>query len=233
MRIIAILSRKRNSPVPSLEEKPYTLGGHNLAMVPAQKDLGITVTNKLSCSPQISTIVAKANIMHGFLCKHCSTYIGTNQKTLLYLTFVRSHLSYPSEIWAPQSRVSDLRLLEHLEGIQRRATRAILGCNSDPNHRPSNKSRLISLNLLPILHWLDCRDLFFFYKSLHGAYNFSLNNFISFATGNTRSATNLNLRSKSFRTSLFRDSFFNRIVPLWNNLPVLIKPKIFHDVIYS
>ena len=98
VRIIAILSRKRNSPVPSLEEKPYTLGGHNLAMVPAQKDLGITVTNKLSCSPQISTIVAKANRMHGFLCKHCSTYIGTNQKTLLYLIFVLSHLSYPSEI---------------------------------------------------------------------------------------------------------------------------------------
>ena len=110
-----------------------------------------------------------------------------------------------------------------LEGMQRRATRAILGCSSDPNLRPSYKSRLIYLNLLPISYWLECCDLFFFCKSLHGAYNFPLNNFISFATGNTRSATNLNLRPKSFRTSLFRDSFFDRIVPLWNNLSVLIR----------
>ena len=108
-------------------------------------------------------------------------------------------------------------------GIQRRATRAILGCSSDLNLRPSYKSRFISLNLLPISYWLECRDLFFFYKSLHGAYNFPLNNFISFASGNTRSATNPNLRPKSFCTSLFRDSFLNRIVPLWNNLSVLIR----------
>ena len=68
----------------------------------------------------------------------------------------------------------------------------------------------------------DVRDLFF-YKSLLDAYDFPLNNSISFAIGNTQSDTNLNLRPKSFRTSLFKDSFFNRIVPLWNNLPVLIR----------
>ena len=156
----------------------------------------------------LSVIVAKANRMIGFLRRHCSTYVGTiNQKRLLHLTFVRSHLGYASEVWAPQSCVSDLGLLE---GIQRRATIAILGCNSDLNLRPSCKSRLLYLNL-PISYWPECRDLFFFYKSLHGVYNFPLNNFISFATGNTRSATNLNLRPKSFLTSLFyiRDSFFN------------------------
>ena len=179
-------SRKRNSPVPSLEETPYTPGGHTLTVVPSQKDLEITVTNKLSWSPDTSLIVAKANRLLGFLRRNCSTYVGTNQKRLLYLTFVRSHLGYASEVWAPQSCVSKLRLLE---GTQGRATRAILGCSSDPNLIPSYKSRLISLNLHPI----------------------------------TPSATNLNLRPKSFRTSLFRDSFFNRIVPLWNNLPVLIR----------
>ena len=113
--------------------------------------------------------------------------------------------------------------LRLLQAIQRRATRAILGCNSHPKLRPSYKSCLIYLNLLPISYWFGCRDLFFFYKSLHGAYNFPLNNFMSFATGNTRSATNLNLRSKSFHTFRFRDSFFYGIVPLWNNLPVLIR----------
>ena len=167
--------------------KPYTLGSHTLAVVPSPKDQGITVTNKLSWSPHISIIVAKAKRKLGFLRRHCSTYVGTNQKRLLYLTFVRSHLGYASEVWDVQSCASDLGLLER---IQRRVTRAILGCSSDPNLRTSYKSRLLSLNLLPISYWLECRDWFFFYKSLHGAYSFPLNNFISFATGNTRSATN-------------------------------------------
>ena len=95
--------------------------------------------------------------------------------------------------------------------------------NPGPNLRPSYKSHLISLKLFPISYWLECCDLFFFYKRLHGAYNFPLNNFISFLTGNPQSATNLNLRPKCFRTFNFRDSFFNRIVPLWNNLPILIR----------
>ena len=103
------ISRKRNSPVPSLEETPYTPGGHTLTVVPSQKDL---VTNKLSWSPHISIIVAKANRMLGFLRRHCSTNVGTNQKRLLYLTFVRSHLDYASEVWAPQFCESELRLLE-------------------------------------------------------------------------------------------------------------------------
>ena len=60
------------------------------------------VTNKL-WSPHISIIVAKANRMLGFLRRHCSTYVGTNHKRLLYVTlttFVRSHMGYPSEEWA-------------------------------------------------------------------------------------------------------------------------------------
>ena len=138
----------------------------------------------------------------GFLRRYCSTYVGTNQKRLLYLIFVCSHLRYASEVWAPQSCVSGLRILE---GVQKGATRSILGCNPDANLRPSYKSRLISLNTLPISYWFECRDLFFFYKSFHGAYNFPLNNIISFATDSTRSATNLNLSPKCFRISLFGD----------------------------
>ena len=39
----------------------------------------------------------------------------------------------------------------------------------------------------------------------------------------TRNASNSNLRSNRVRTSLFRDSFFNRIVPLWNNISMNIR----------
>ena len=134
-----------------------------------------------------------------------------SNKRLLYLAFVRSQLSYASEVWAPQSCIRDLQLLE---GVQRRATHYILGCHRDPNSRPSYKSRLVSLNLLPISYWLQCRDLLFLYKGVNGLLNFPPSNFIRFSTGHTRSAaSSLNVRPfLRFRTSLFRDSYFIRIV---------------------
>ena len=62
------------------------------------------------------------------------------------------------------------------------------------------------------------------YKCFNGLLDFSHDNYISLASGRTRStASNLNLRPQRFRTSLFRDSYFNRIVPLWNNLPISIR----------
>jgi hypothetical protein len=50
---------------------------------------------------------------------------------------------------------------EVCESVQRRATRFILNYSKDYHVRPSYKRRLISLNLLPISYWLECRDLCF------------------------------------------------------------------------
>ena len=155
------ISRKRTSPLPSLAASPYTIGDHALAVVPSQKDLGVMVNDKLTWNLHTSYVVAKANKMLGFLRRHFGgAYVGPDRKRLLYLSLVRSQLGYASEVWAPQSCITDLKLLE---GVQRRATRFILSCNSDPNLRPNYKSRLISLNLLPISYWLECRDLCFVY----------------------------------------------------------------------
>ena len=130
---------------------------------------------------------------------------------MLYLAFVRSQLGYANEVWAPESCLRDLKLLE---GVQKRATRYILGCHRDPNSRPSYKSRLVSLNLLPISYWFECRVLPFLYNSVDGLLNFLHSNFIRFSTGCTRSAaSSLNvLHFLRFRTSLFRDSYFIRNV---------------------
>lgn len=52
-----------------------------------------------------------------------------------------------------------------------------------------------------------------------------------------RNANNFNLRPNRVRTSLFRDSFFNRIVSLWNNIPLDIRETIalstFKDCLFN
>ena len=125
--VIMRISRKRISSVPSLSVSPYEVGGHTLTVVPSQKDLGVTITNKLTWNVHIESIVAKANRMLGFLRRNCAN-IGTDSKRILYLSFVRSHLGYASEVWAPQTTITNIRLIE---SVQRRATRFILNCSFD------------------------------------------------------------------------------------------------------
>ena len=217
------ISRKRRSLLESPVVTPYTINDHPLALVASSKDLGVLVNNKLTWDLHISSVVAKANKTLGFLYRHFgSSYIGPVHRKLLYLTLVRSHLSYASEVWAPQSCITDMKLLE---GVQRRATRFILNCSKDPNIRPNYKSRLTSLNLLPISYWMECRDLCFAFKCIKSLINVQLDDYIQISSGRTRnSSDSLYLYPvHRYRTSLFRDSFFNRIVPLWNSLPPLIR----------
>ena len=217
------ISRKRNSMMESPTVNPYTINYHPLDVVPSSKDLGVLVNNKLTWDLQISSVVAKANKTLGFLRRHFGgTLTGPAHRRSMYLSLVRSRLSYASEIWAPQSCKTDLKLLE---SVQRRATRFILNCSKDHHVRPNYKSRLTSLNLLPISYCLECRDLCIVYKYMSGSFNVQLEDYIQVSSGRTRSSTDsLNLYPvHRLRTSLFRDSFFNRVVKLWNNLPLEIR----------
>ena len=60
---------------------------------------------------------------------------------------------------------------------------------------------------------------------------------INIITGRTRNANNSSLQRNHVCTSLFRDSFFNHIVPLWNNISVDIPeteaPCAFNDHLFS
>ncbi len=63
------------------------------------------------------------------------------------------HLSYCSPIWRP-TLVKDIMALER---IQRRATKFILS-----DYSSTYKSRLRSLNLLPLMYQLELNDILFF-----------------------------------------------------------------------
>ena len=80
----------------------------------------------------------------------------------IYLTLVRSHLGYATQVWAPQSK----ELIRKTERIQRRATKYIL--NVPFLCEESYKDRLIKLDLLPVSYWHEYLDMVFFFKSVTG-----------------------------------------------------------------
>ena len=207
------ISRKKTSP-----ERVYTLDGNELEIVTKERDLGVIVTKELKWNEHIKLIVSKANKTLGFLKRSCFVKTPKKTLTLLYTSLVRSYFCFASEVWAPQSTIKDLLLVEK---TQRRASRFI--CRTA---NLSYKDRLIQLNLLPLNYWLEYLDLIFFFKCKHELIHLDLNNYVSYCTSNTRRGTTaLHLNVQYSRTSLFRDSFFNRIVNLWNAIPENIKTE--------
>ena len=102
-------------------------------------------------------VVAKANKILGFLKRNCAGFVNREALLRLYHSLVHSHVCFCSQVWALQSTVNTLFLVE---GIQRRASHFMVGKGSELSYR----DRLIKLRLLPLNYWLEYLDLVFFYK---------------------------------------------------------------------
>ena len=124
----------------------------SLEVVKAEKDLGVLISSDMTWKDHIIMVVAKASKMLGFLKRNCTGLVNREALLRLYHSLVRSHVCFCSQVWAPQSTVNTLFLVE---GIQRRASRFIVGKGSDLSYR----DRLIKLRLLPLNYWLEYLDL--------------------------------------------------------------------------
>ena len=132
-------------------------------------------------------------------------------KRLLYLSLVRSHLTYGSQIWRPM-HIKDIVILER---IQKRATKYILN-----DRLSSYRSRLLALNLLPLMYYLELMDILFLVKCLQFPDpSFDIKAFVSFSNLSTRSGSTCKLVYRRFSTNKSRHFYFNRVVRLWNSLP--------------
>ena len=122
----------------------YKLSNHKLIQTNCERGLGVLVDRNLLWNKQVNEQYSKANKQLGCV-KRSTIYIrNQNVKRSLYLTLVRSHLGYATQIWAPQST----ELIQHLERIQRRATKHIL--NVPFSSSVDYTTRPKTLNLPPI-----------------------------------------------------------------------------------
>ena len=204
---LCTVTRKRNPIICN-----YKMGGKILSRVGAQRDLGVLMSGYFS--DHIHAQVNKANKMLGFIRRTISgSKILLPTLRSLYVTLVRSHLEYASEIWSPKS----VTVIKRIEGVQRRATRLMLPdfCYNE---------RLKRLNLLPLVYRREVKDLSTFYKLKYGHFNSSFDSYFQFCSDERlRSHSSNKLKINRVRTELFKGTFFNRIPYLWNNLPDELK----------
>ena len=129
------------------------------------------------------------------------------------MILVRSTLSYCSPVWRPHL----LTDIKNLERIQRRTTKYILN-----NYTNDYKSRLMNLNILPLMYTYEIADTLLLIKSIRNhSSSFNINNYITFYTGSSRLAKAHKLQHSYGANNTSRHSYFNRIPYLWNALKVI------------
>jgi len=142
--------------------------------------------------------------MLGFLRRHGPCSFDSDTRRSLYIAYIRSHLDYASELWAPQS----IGNISKVESIQRRATKYILNLKFDCPL--SYKDRLTKLKLLPISYHHEAKDIIFYFKCRLGLVNIPVHIYFpsKVPTRFTRNSSALDLLIANCRTKLFQTSYF-------------------------
>ena len=189
----------------------YVIDNKVIGQHSSHRDLGIIMTSDLSWSEQYEMMASKAYRSLGLLRRHFSRHISSAAKKSLYVSLVRSRLTYCSVIWRPHLIKDILKL----EGIQRRSTRFILNDNVS-----GYKDRLISLHLLPLMMEYELSDILFFLKSLKTrTAHFDITEYVSFTSNCTRSMDSSKLQHRYARSHHLSHFYFVRLPRLWNSLP--------------
>ena len=191
----------------------YTISDTCIPRSNSHKDLGITLSVDLSWDKHYKTITARAYKVLGLIRRTFSSCHPATTMTRLYVSLVRSQLFYCTQIWRPHL----MKDILNIERVQRRATKYILN-----DYTSSYKTRLIQLNLLPLMYLFELHDILFAIKSLKTpTIQFKITNYINFNPANTRSGANNKLIPSHHLNNLARHSYFHRLPSLWNAMPVL------------
>lgn len=203
------LLRISTSKSPSLFD--YVIDRSTINQKINHKDLGVIFCHDLTWSTHISYIISKAYKTLGLVRRTFSHCSSINAKKLLYISLVRSILTFSSQVWRPYLKKDIIAL----EKVQRRATKFILNDFSS-----DYKTRLQQLQLLPLMMTLELNDIIFTVNALkHPADHFNILDFISMPSSCTRSSNKFKLCHTYSSTSKSKHLFFSRIPRLWNSLP--------------
>jgi len=177
-------------------------------VVSEERDLGVLVDERLTFRPHVHAAVARARRSLGVLVR-CFRHLDRRAFLVLYKALVRPHLEFCSPVW--NSVGSGLSSI--LEGVQRRATRAVPGLATR-----SYPERLRALGL-PTLRYRRARsDMLLVYRVLSSPAHPLSSILPPRPSCGTRGHSRMLARA-FHRKKLARNFFSSRVVPLWNSLP--------------
>lgn len=189
----------------------YHLGENNITKTTEEKDLGITIDDKLKFQQHIHIQTKKANQRLGMI-NRTFTYMDKDMFLTLYKSLVRPHLEYGSTVWAVIYKKEGIQI----ENVQRRATKMVKIIK-----HLSYSSRLKYLGL-PSLQYRRLRsDMVETFKILNNIDKVGNEYLFPIKESITRGHSKKIYKQHS-RTNIRKYSFSQRVVDAWNNLPTTV-----------
>ena len=200
------------------EKHVYNMNGIDLQAVETERDIGVLMSSNLKPSLQCTQAANRASailtqISRAFMYRDRRTFLN------LYKQFVRCHLEFAVPAWSPWL-VQDIEVLEK---VQRRAVNMVVGLNSR-----TYEDKLSELKLTSLSERRKKFDLLQTYKILNGFDRVSTDIWFKTVGENNNRLTRITSYSKNLvavrsRTDIRKNFFSNRVVNLWNSLPIDIK----------
>ena len=189
----------------------YEIGGNELEHVFEEKDLGVTIDFELNFEQHISSKVNKANAIMGLI-RRSFSFLDSKLFKNLFTAFVRPHLEYAQAVWAPHLK----KHVNMIENVQKRATKLVDGFRDI-----EYSERLRMLNLPTLAYRRSRGDLIEQWKHFHTYDKATLSK--SFKPRSRLSRIHafqlFPNTSKDGVRGIQRNSFYHRVVDVWNRLP--------------
>ena len=189
--------------------------GIPVAKVNSQKHLGLILDKSLSFNEHLEEKFKKVNKGIGVL-KRLAEHLPRSSLLTIYKSFLRPLLDYGDTVYDHPNNKS---FIDKIESIQYNAARAITGAI-----RGTSKEKLyqeLGLEYLQSRRW--CRKMCLFFNIIKKKSPNYLHNIIPTQQRFYRTRTADNLPQFSFRTDIFRNSFFPFCINEWNILDTNIR----------